>query len=119
LTGLIFYGVIMTFATRTSHLKPEGAYQVLVRANQLEAQGREVIHLEIGQPDYATFENVSEAGFQAIRSGKTRYTPPAGMPSLKEAIAQDGGRRRGVQFEADEFLVSPGGKPNLFSRQWR
>jgi aspartate/methionine/tyrosine aminotransferase len=104
----------MTFANRTAHLKPEGAYQVLARATQLEAQGREIIHLEIGQPDYATFENVAEAGIQAIRSGKTRYTPPAGMTSLREAIAQDSGTRRGVQFEADEVVVSPGGKPNLF-----
>ena len=72
----------MTFANRTAHLKPEGAYQVLARATQLEAAGREIIHFEIGQPDYATFENVSEAGIEAIRVGKTRYTPPAGMTSL-------------------------------------
>ena len=70
----------MSYATRITHLKPEGAYQVLARANQLEAEGREIIHLEIGQPDYATFENVSEAGIAAIRAGHTRYTPPAGMP---------------------------------------
>ena len=56
----------MSYATRTSHLKPEGAYQVLARANQLQAEGREIIHLEIGQPDYATFENVSEAGIADI-----------------------------------------------------
>lgn len=104
----------MPFAARTQHLQPEGAYQVLARANQLEAAGREIIHLEIGQPDYATFENVSQAGIEAIRAGKTRYTPPAGMPSLREAIAEDAGRRRGVQVHPDEVVVSPGGKPNLF-----
>ena len=104
----------MTFATRTAHLKPEGAYQVLARANQLEAVGREIVHLEIGQPDYPTFENVSWAGVEAIRTGKTRYTPPAGMPSLREAIAQDAGKRRGINFGAEEVVVSPGGKPNLF-----
>jgi aspartate/methionine/tyrosine aminotransferase len=104
----------MTFANRTAHLKPEGAYQVLARANQLEAAGNEIIHLEIGQPDYATFENVSQAGIEAIRAGKTRYTPPAGMPSLREAIAADAGRRRGIQVHPDEVVVSPGGKPNLF-----
>jgi len=104
----------MTFATRTAHLKPEGAYQVLARANQLEAAGREIVHLEIGQPDYATFENVSNAGIEAIRAGRTRYTPPAGMISLREAIAEDGGNRRGIIFTADEVVVSPGGKPNLF-----
>ncbi len=104
----------MTFATRTAHLKPEGAYQVLARANQLEAEGRSIVHLEIGQPDYPTFENVSWAGVEAIRTGKTRYTPPAGMPALREAIAEDSGKRRGINFTADEVVVSPGGKPNLF-----
>lgn len=104
----------MTFAHRTAHLKPEGAYQVLARANQLEAEGREIIHLEIGQPDYPTFENVSLAGVAAIRAGKTRYTPPAGMPALREAIARDAEMRCGVRFAAEEVVVSPGGKPNLF-----
>jgi len=104
----------MTFAARTAHLKPEGAYQVLAQANKMEAAGREIIHLEVGQPDFPTFENVSWAGVEAIRNGKTRYTPPAGMPALREAIAEDGGKRRGINFTADEVVVSPGGKPNLF-----
>jgi aspartate aminotransferase len=104
----------MPFAHRTSHLKPEGAYQVLARANELEAAGVDIVHLEIGQPDYATFENVSTAGINAIRSGKTRYTPPAGVPALREAIALDAGRRRGIAVDAEEVVVSPGGKPNLF-----
>lgn len=104
----------MTFATRTQHLKPEGAYQVLARANQLESAGQEIVHLEIGQPDYATFENISQAGIDAIRAGKTRYTPPAGMSSLREAIAEDSGRRRGIKVHPDEVIISPGGKPNLF-----
>jgi aspartate aminotransferase len=104
----------MPFAQRTSHLKPEGAYQVLARANQLEVSGKEIIHLEIGQPDYPTFENVSQAGIDAIRAGKTRYTPPAGMPSLRAALAEDAGRRRGIAVHPDEVVVSPGGKPNLF-----
>ena len=104
----------MSFATRTAHLKPEGAYQVLARANQLEAEGKEIIHLEIGQPDYATLENVSQAGIDAIRSGKTRYTPPAGMSSLREVLAEDAGQRRGIKIHPDEVVVSPGGKPNLF-----
>jgi aspartate aminotransferase len=104
----------MLFAQRTAHLKPEGAYQVLARANQLEAAGADIIHFEIGQPDYATFENVSTAGINAIRAGKTRYTPPAGIPVLREAIALDAGRRRGIEIDAEEVVVSPGGKPNLF-----
>lgn len=104
----------MPFADRTTHLKPEGAYQVLARANQLEAAGREIIHLEIGQPDYATFENISRAGVEAIQAGKTRYTPPAGLPKLREAIAAEVGRRRDIEILPDEVVVSPGGKPNLF-----
>ncbi|MGD8403284.1 MAG: pyridoxal phosphate-dependent aminotransferase [Anaerolineales bacterium] len=104
----------MSFANRTQHLKPEGAYEVLARANQLEAAGKEIIHLEIGQPDYATFENVSQAGIKAIQEGKTRYTPPSGMPSLREAIAAQAGRQRGIEVHPDEVVVSPGGKPNLF-----
>lgn len=104
----------MPFATRTHHLEPEGAYEVLARANQLEATGKEIIHLEIGQPDYPTFENVSQAGIQAIMDGKTRYTPPSGVPPLKKAIATQAGHQRGIEIHPDEVVVSPGGKPNLF-----
>jgi aspartate aminotransferase len=104
----------MPFATRTAHLMPEGAYQVLSRANQLEADGRDIIHLEIGQPDFPTPETVSEAGMEAIRAGMTRYTPPAGMPALREAIAEDVNHRRGIWVQPEHVVVSPGGKPNLF-----
>jgi aspartate aminotransferase len=104
----------MSFAVRTHHLKPEGAYEVLARANKLEAAGKEIIHLEVGQPDYPTFENVSQAGIEAIRGGKTRYTPPAGMPSLRETIAEKAGQQRGIEVHPEEVIVSPGGKPNLF-----
>jgi aspartate/methionine/tyrosine aminotransferase len=104
----------MPYATRTSHLKPEGAYKVLARANQLEAAGREIIHLEIGQPDYATFENVSRAGIEAIRAGHTRYTPPSGMTALRAVIAEDAGRRRDIPIDPQQVVVGPGGKPHLF-----
>lgn len=104
----------MTYAKRTSHLKPEGAYQVLARANQLEAAGREIIHFEIGQPDFDTFANISQAGIRAISESRTRYTSPAGMPSLREVIAEDCGRRRGIHIKAEEVVVGPGAKPALF-----
>ncbi len=104
----------MGFAKRTSHLAPEGAYQVLAKAGQLEAAGKKIIHFEIGQPDYETFSNVSLAGIKAIAEGKTRYTDPAGIPPLREVIAEDIGRRRGITIHPDEVIVSPGGKPNLF-----
>ncbi len=104
----------MTYAQRTSHLKPEGAYQVLAKANQLEATGRKIIHFEIGQPDFETFANVSLAGVRAITEGRTRYTPPSGMPSLQEVIAEDSGRRRGIHIDPGEVVVGPGAKPALF-----
>jgi aspartate/methionine/tyrosine aminotransferase len=104
----------MSFAVRTSHLKQEGAYQVLARAQELEAKGREIIHLEIGQPDFETFDNIRLAGMRAIAEGQTRYTPPIGMKSLREQIAQDAGMRHGLQFHPDQVVVSPGAKPNLF-----
>ncbi len=104
----------MTYAERTNHLKPEGAYQVLAKANQLEAAGRQIVHFEIGQPDFDTFANVSMAGIKAITEGRTRYTPPSGMPSLQQVIADDCGRRRGIHIDAAEVVVGPGAKPALF-----
>ena len=104
----------MTFANRVTHLKAEGAYEVLAKAQALEAAGKSIIHLEIGQPDYETFSNVSEAGIRAITEGQTSYTPPAGMPSLRQVIAEDAGRRRGINISPEQVVVSPGAKPNLF-----
>ncbi len=104
----------MSFASRTSHLKAEGAYQVLARAQELEAIGREIIHLEIGQPDFETFDNIRLAGIHAIAEGQTRYTPPIGMKELREVIADDASRRHGLQLHPDQVVVSPGAKPNLF-----
>lgn len=104
----------MDYAKRTHHLVSEGAYNVLAKAQDLEAQGRNIIHLEIGQPDFETFTNVSQAGITAIQDGYTRYTPPAGMKSLREVIATDAGKRRGMEFTPDQVVISPGAKPNLF-----
>lgn len=104
----------MDYAKRTHHLVSEGAYKVLAKAQNLEAQGRNIIHLEIGQPDFETFTNVSQAGITAIQDGYTRYTPPAGMKSLREVIAKDAGKRRGMEFTPDQVVISPGAKPNLF-----
>jgi len=105
---------MMTYAKRTAHLKPEGAYQVLARAQDLEAEGLDIIHLEIGQPDFETFPNVSQAGIRAISEGRTRYNPPAGIAELRQAIAKDAGRRRGMEILPEQVVVSPGAKPNLF-----
>jgi aspartate aminotransferase len=104
----------MKFTSRTGYLKAEGAYQVLARAQELEARGREIIHLEIGQPDFETFDNIRLAGMRAIAEGQTRYTPPNGMKALREAIATDSSERHGLHFDPDQVVVSPGAKPNLF-----
>jgi aspartate/methionine/tyrosine aminotransferase len=101
-------------ADRTGHLAPEGAYFFLSKAGQLEAAGREIIHLEIGQPDFQTFDNIGKAGIRAIADGHTRYTPPAGIPPLREAIAQYTGERVGMTFSPDQVAVGPGAKPLLF-----
>ena len=102
------------YAKRTDHLRPEGAYQVLALAQQLEAAGRTIIHFEAGQPDFDTFANISLAGIRAITEGHTRYTPPIGMTQLREAIARDAGERRGIHIKPNQVVVSPGAKPNLF-----
>jgi aspartate aminotransferase len=104
----------MAFTQRTSHLKEEGAYQVLARSQELEASGRKIIHLEIGQPDIDTFANIQLAGIHAITEGQTRYTAPIGMKPLREVIARDASQRHGVEILPDQVVVSPGAKPNLF-----
>ena len=104
----------MKYSSRIQHLIPEGAYQVLARAQSLEAGSREIIHLEIGQPDFETFENIRRAGIKAINEGFTRYTPPSGMKSLREVIAEHAGYQRGLVIHPDQVVVSPGAKPNLF-----
>lgn len=104
----------MLFSQRIAHLEPEGAYIVLAQAQAMEAQGKKVIHLEIGQPDFETYANISLAGIKAITDGKTGYNPAAGIPELREALAQDIGRRRRIPVSADQVVVAPGAKPLLF-----
>lgn len=102
------------YSSRTDHLRPEGAYQVLGKTIQLEASGRDIIHFEIGQPDFDTFPNINLAGVRAITEGRTRYTSPSGLPALKEAIAEDSGSRRNIHIDPGEVVIGPGAKPALF-----
>ena len=104
----------MEFAERVLNLSPEGAYKMMAQAQALEAVGRDIIHLEIGQPDFPTFANVADAGIEAIRAGQTRYTPSAGIRPLREAIAAQATAQRGVPFTAENVVVGPGAKPALF-----
>jgi aspartate/methionine/tyrosine aminotransferase len=104
----------MQFAQRMGRLGTETAFEVLARAKALEAQGREVVHLEIGEPDFDTPAYIVEAACDALRHGATHYTQPAGVLELREAIARDASARRGVSFSADDVVVTPGGKPVMF-----
>jgi aspartate aminotransferase len=85
-----------------------------VRARALEAQGRDVVHLEVGEPDFDTPGNIIEAGAHALQTGWTHYGPSAGLPDLKEAIANYLNRSRGTNYTLDNIVVTPGGKPIMF-----
>jgi len=100
------------FARRMSNIKPEGAYQVLAQAQELERQGRHIIHLEIGQPDFQTFDPICQSGKQAIDDGHTRYTPSAGILELRAAIAQHISATKGP-CSPGEVVVGPGAKPGI------
>jgi aspartate aminotransferase len=104
----------MEFADRVTSLEPEGAYYMLSKAQGLESAGKDIIHLEIGQPDIPTFENIARAGIDAIEEGYTRYTASAGIPDLRRAISEDAGRRRGITLEPAQVVIGPGAKPALF-----
>ncbi len=102
------------FTDRVNTLEAEGAYAVLARAQALEAQGRDIVHLELGQPDFSTPANVRETGIQAIRDGQTRYVAAAGILRFRETIAEYAGRQRGISIHPEQVVVSPGTKPGLF-----
>jgi len=104
----------LRLAERMSRLGTESAFEVLVRARALEASGKAVIHLEIGEPDFPTAPHIIEAAAKALRDGFTHYGPPAGLPQLREAIAEDAGRRRRIRIDPAEVVVTPGAKPIMF-----
>lgn len=103
-----------TFAKRMSRLGTESAFEVLAKAKSLEAQGRDIIHLEIGQPDFSTPMNVCEAAYKAMKDGHTGYCPSAGLPEFREVVAQHIAETRGVDIHPDEVTVTPGAKPIIF-----
>ena len=102
-----------SFASRQSHLRPEGAYEVMARSQELESKGRDIVHLEAGEPDFNGPPNASLAGIGAIASGQTRYLPPAGLTKLREIIADVAGKRRGISISSKQVLISPGAKPAM------
>src|SRR5689334_13997516 len=101
-------------AQRMSHIGQETAFEVLVRARALEAQGRSVVHLEIGEPDFDTPSHIIAAGQQALEAGMTHYGPGAGLPELRIAVANYLRRQRGVDVDPSRVVITPGGKPVMF-----
>jgi len=101
-------------SSRMADLGTETAFDVLARARAVEAQGRRVLHLEIGEPDFPTPKHIVEAGVRALRDGHTRYGPPPGLPALREAICERLLAERAVRASPDEVVVTPGAKPILF-----
>ena len=101
-------------AERMNHLGTETAFEVLARANALEAEGRQIINLGIGQPDFKTPGHIVEAAIKALKDGHHGYTPASGIPSLRQAISDDLENRHGVQIEPNRILAVPGGKVTMF-----
>jgi len=95
-------------------LGTETAFEVLARARALEAQGKEIVHLEIGEPDFDTPSNIVEAAGTALYEGYTHYSPSAGIPELREAIAESTSETRGVEVRPEQVVVTPGAKPIMF-----
>ena len=104
----------LRLASRMSRLGTETAFEVLVRARTLERQGRDIVHLEIGEPDFDTPSNIIHAATDALDHGWTHYGPSAGLPDLRQAIADDVSRSRAVKVTPEEVVVVPGGKPIIF-----
>jgi aspartate aminotransferase len=104
----------MTVAARMNDLGTESAFEVLARARALEAQGKKIIHLEIGEPDFETPKHIVEAGRKAIADGFTHYGPTAGLPQLRESIARNSGEVRGTNTDPANVVVTPGAKPIMF-----
>jgi aspartate aminotransferase len=101
-------------AARVGRMGTESAFEVLARARALEAQGRKVVHLEIGEPDFDTPAHIVEAAVEALRSGFTHYNPAPGYPEVREAVGQFFGRTGRPAYPADRIVITPGAKPIMF-----
>ena len=104
----------MSVARRMGSLGTETAFEVLAKARALEAQGTQVVHLEIGEPDFNTPAHIVEAGVEALRQGYTHYGPTPGLPELRQAISRNIGQTRGIEVSPDQVVVTPGAKPVMF-----
>jgi aspartate aminotransferase len=104
----------LRLARRMARLGTETAFEVLNRARELERQGKDIIHLEIGEPDFDTPENIIQSAVSALNAGWTHYGPSAGLPDLRKAIADEVSHSRGIRVQPEEVVVVPGGKPIIF-----
>lgn len=104
----------MKYAERMTNLGTETAFEVLAKAKKLEAEGKSIIHLEIGEPDFPTPENICEAAIRSIKAGDTHYTPSAGIPEMRNAIANYIKKTRDIEVHPDEVVMTPGAKPIMF-----
>src|SRR5262245_16453535 len=105
---------MVAYAQRMDRLGTETAFEVLARAKALEAQGRDILHFEIGEPDFDTPLHIKEAAIQALHDGYTHYGPTPGLPILREAIAEVVAKSRGIPIAAEQVNVTPGAKPIMF-----
>ena len=104
----------MQLAANMANLGSETAFAILARATQLMREGKEIINLGIGQPDFKTPDHIVEAGIKAMRDGHHGYTPAAGIPQLREGVAADLKKRHGVEVDPGLIMIMPGGKPTMF-----
>lgn len=104
----------MRLADRMSRLGTETAFEILAKARQLEAKGKHIIHLEIGEPDFDTPRNIVDAGIKALNEGYTHYNPSAGIAELRQAVARHVSRTRNIEVSPDQVVITPGAKPIMF-----
>ncbi len=104
----------MVLARRIGNLGTESAFAVLAKARELEAQGRDIVHLEIGEPDFATPKHIREAVVRAVEQGYTHYVPAPGLTEVRQSIAQNVGHRRNIDVDWRQVVVTPGAKPIMF-----
>jgi len=102
------------FAKRMEALGTETAFEVLAKAKALEKQGKDIVHLEIGEPDFDTPTNIKEAAVKALHAGYTHYVPAAGIPELRKTIAEHISKTRNIDVNPEEVVVTPGAKPIMF-----
>ncbi len=105
---------MLTLAKSMGRLGTESAFDVLAKAQKLAAEGKDIINLGIGQPDFRTPDHIVEAGIKALQDGHHGYTPANGIPALREAVAADLNKRHNVEVNPDNVVVVPGGKPTMF-----